>query len=237
MRIVYVTPHMKDDPFVHQVTQDRIKIAARQVVVTGELIKTRPDMLGAFRYQNYLNSLEDEIQDQFKSVILIQPNREVETENEILNGAYGGFRHWQDIHLATIRAQVIQAAKWDDGVLFHVDLGDCLSALYTAYYIAVSGLPLTVTFFSPPKSLDENVPRESFAVGGHSEYGKARPNIRRFYALAVLRKAQRVFVNEEGVGSCLDQLFPQFPQTYYGDPLTTVPSQDVAKVLSYIGEG
>lgn len=240
MRMIFVGPNPQDDPFIYNRFLERVSIASCpwDQKLKQEDTKDNLGLLGQFNYQTFLEILQ----------VGMEPIREIATvvpqfggnkkEIDILDGAYPGFRQWFDDEVPRMRLHINEALKSQEGSIIHIDMGDCLSTLYYAYYCSLRNLSYVMTFHNPlqPDVIDDDHPAVSFAIGGHSPFAKLRPLLRRHMAVAALKQAERVFVSHDGIGAALSTLFPQYPIVYHADPLSNPSAADLKELPSGVEE-
>lgn len=223
MRLVFVGPALRDDPAIYALTHTRAAIARGDEVVDaviravseeeeGKNLLKGEIVFNAARYRKMILNVANKQGEEIEGSTVIIPVAD-KAENEILDGQYEGVREYHDVYLPNLRSRIRDACSTTGEVLVHIDLGDCLGTLYAAYFAIADGFSTSVTFHKP------NDPEASFAIGGHSDYGKFRPNLRRKLGSLVIQGAERVFVSEEAVAGALSTLF-NFDMRYFGDPLT-----------------
>lgn len=237
MRMIFIGPAYKDDPYVHSIMQKRaeiISLAPEEKIKELE-IGNNQNLRQVFEYQEFLRVLQEDTAPISEIGIISPDHKDEKLETDILDGQYPGYRQWLDTEIPKIRRHLHQAIQ-NNGtepipVLLHIDIGDCLSTLYYAYWASIMGLSYLLTFHNPLQPIDPQAERVTFAIGGHSMYARVRPMLRRHLAVHAIREAERVFVDQEGIGAALSSLFPQLPIVYFADPLTTVPSDESSEEL------
>jgi hypothetical protein len=228
MRIVFIGPSIIDDPRVHDIFRHRIALAKKEpIVIEGDLAEFPEGCTE--RYSQFLANLEGQIEP-IDEIGVVVPTSFGRPENEILDGLWSGICEFQEMHLPGLREQINAAIGDGQDVIVHVDLGDCFTTLYAAYFATLSGVSTSLTFHVP-------APGQSFAIGGHSVYAAQRPMLRRRLATEAIMHAARVHVAHPDLAGAMSSLFPRLKVTYFGDPLTVAFSDPQPEALPSGTEG
>lgn len=126
-----------------------------------------------------------------------------EAEKALLAGEYVGIRRFYDFHLPGMRLTLLKLAEKhhkadSEDVCIHVDLGDDLTVLYAAYYLALARYPFTVSVADPQK------------VGGSSKWAELHPLLVRKLTLTVLNAAEMVMLPTRETAAALFVAFPAY---------------------------
>jgi hypothetical protein len=228
MRIIFVGPSERDDPRVYEIFQQRVALTRRDEYDPSDYADPVPDSC-VTTYKQFLANLQGHIGPLTEVGVVVPPSFGI-TEEQMLNGTWQGICQFHEDVLPRLRAQLRKAWNPDEEPLLHVDMGDCLSTLYAAYFGTLLGYSTSVTFHVPK-------PDTSFSIGGHSVYGQHRPLLRRRVAHDALARCQRVHVAHPDLAGALASLFPDLGLTYFGDPLTVVVSESESTTLSSLSGG
>lgn len=127
-----------------------------------------------------------------------------EAEKPLLEGEWNGVRRYYDGHLPGMRLTLLKLAeKHSEGadpldVPIHIHLGDDLTVLYAAYYLALAGYAFAVSIDDPSK------------VGGTSRWAELHALLIRKLTLTALNAAMAVMLPTKEVAAALFAAFPAY---------------------------